>query len=278
MNRVLAKIKSQKHPVRFLISRVLWYTGLGRILTIRLPSGVRIRFFPTAASASFWVDPAHSMDDGLFIGNYLAEGDTFIDVGANIGYLTLTGARKVGTTGHVISLEPHPRTFRFLNKNIRLNQLTNIQTHNVAVGDTKATLSFSDSKSDEQNFITENGPLSVGLTTLDDLFDGASVELLKIDTEGYELFVLKGASKILPKTKLIFLESFQTHFDRYNYHRKDIVDLLARSHFKVFKFVSANELREIDPRSDLGEFENLVAVGDVAFLQSRMKNLTIVRI
>ena len=271
------KIKRKKRPIRFLLSRALWHSRLCYLFTIKFASGIKIRFFPTAGSSSFWIDPYSCIDEELFISSYLREGDTFIDVGANIGYITLTAAKKIGDSGKIISIEPHPRTFIFLNKNIKANAFMNIETYNLALGNEEGKISFSDSKSDEQNFITKSGIIDVSVKRLDELFNGPSVEFLKIDTEGYELFVLQGAKKTLTKTKTIFLEIFQSHFDRYNYKKKDLLRFLAEQEFKIFVFQSAKVLNEIDPNSeiDLEKFENIVATKDVSFLKSRLQGYSI---
>jgi FkbM family methyltransferase len=248
----------------------LWHSGLCRIFTITLPSKVKIRFYPTSASASFWADSDYSTSDAFFIDNYLAEGDTFIDIGANIGHLTLTGAKKVGRGGHVIAIEPNPRIFDFLNKNIQLNHFHNIKTYNVALGERNTVSNFSDNKSDEQNSLTETGSIQVCIKRLDDLFNGDSVALLKIDTEGYELPVLRGALNTISKTGLIFFESYQKHFDRYGYTTGDVLKLLIKNNFRVFKFLSERELKEINQTYNSETCENLIAVRDIDFLRKRL--------
>jgi FkbM family methyltransferase len=229
-------------------------------------------------SASFWFDRNLSSEDGYFITNYLRDGDNFIDIGANIGYLTMVGAKKVGRTGQVISIEPHPRTFNFLSGNIDLNHFTNIKAYNIAIGNENGKLHFSDSKSDEQNFITKRGPIEVEIKRLDDLFTDTSVELLKIDTEGYELSVLTGAPKTLSKIKVVYLETYKKHFDRYNYQGKDILDILIKNGFRVFRFLEKDKLQEINSSYCFDMLENIVAVRDVDFLRSRLNKLEILEI
>ena len=266
------RIKRQKNIIKFLVSRILWHSGLCRLFTIEFNSRIKIRFYPTAGSASFWVEPYSCIDEELFITNYLQEGDTFIDVGANIGYITLTAAKKIGNAGQVISIEPHPKTFSFLKRNIAFNKFNNIKTYNVAIGNESGRVSFTNSKSDEQNFITKAGPVEVQIKKLDEIFQGEHVDFLKIDTEGYELFVLEGAQEVLKKVKVIYLEVYQVHFDRYNYDSKKILSFLTALNFKIYTFQSAKTLKEIDYSSDtcLNKFENIVAIKDIEFFKSRL--------
>lgn len=258
---IISRIKVQKKPIRFLLSRVLWYSGLCRIFVVKLSHGIKIRFYPTSTSTALWTNP-YSFDEieVNFIWNYLMPGDTFIDVGANIGQLTLTGAKKVDKTGQVFSIEPHPSTFKFLNKNIKLNGFKNIKTYNLAIGDKNGKACFSNIRSDDQNFITDKGSIEIDVKKLDDLFLNKKIELLKIDTEGYELFVLNGALNLLKNTEAVYLEIYQTNFERYNYDIKKIVNLLLQNDFKVYRFLSQNKLEKIDSSYVSKECENLIAV------------------
>jgi FkbM family methyltransferase len=64
---------------------------------------------------------------------YLRPGDTFIDIGANIGYFSLLAASRVGSTGQVHSFEPNPETFKGLQHNVVLNGFKQIVLNNVAI-------------------------------------------------------------------------------------------------------------------------------------------------
>src|SRR5918992_2590666 len=67
-------------------------------------------------------------------------GDTVVDVGAAFGFYTIMASKKVGQQGKVVAIEPQPDNFEMLNKNIKLNSLTNISTLNYAVSSKKTTL------------------------------------------------------------------------------------------------------------------------------------------
>ena len=92
-------------------------------------------------------------------------------------------------------------------ENVKLNNLSNVALCNIAVGDTPGTVSFSDRHSDDQNSIVTSGDLHVELTTLDQLVSGLDhVHLLKIDVEGYELAVLRGATAVLRRCDAVLIE------------------------------------------------------------------------
>ena len=62
-------------------------------------------------------------------------GETFVDVGSNVGYYTLKLAKTIGRKGKIISIEPDPDSFEILRKNCELNNLETIELHNLAIGD-----------------------------------------------------------------------------------------------------------------------------------------------
>ena len=267
----LNKIKTQKRPIRFLLSRLLWYSRLCRFLKIHLPYGVVIVFYPTSLSAALWENRNDRKFDIDFIYYCLPEEGTFIDVGANIGVLSLIAAKKVGEKGKVISIEPHPRIFSFLSKNVELNKFNKcIYLRNVAIGDKAGEAFFSSIKSDDQNKImsNRNATIKVPVKKLDDMIDFNVIErisLLKVDTEGYEKFVFEGAHKTLKITECIYFESWETHFNNYGYSTKDVINLLSKYEFKIYKLKDGN-LFEIERGYISKKCENLIAIREPSVL------------
>jgi methylase of polypeptide subunit release factors len=140
----LKRLREEQRPIRFLLSRLLRLIRLCYFFTIR-KDGYRLRFYPTAVSATAWVDPSPFREE-LFIAKVLKRGDIYVDVGANIGAL----ACKAASMGcEVYAFEAHPRTFRFLKGNIRLNGFDNVVAINKALSDKSGTVRFSDLYSDE---------------------------------------------------------------------------------------------------------------------------------
>src|SRR5262249_10565914 len=152
----------------------------------------------------------------------IGEGDTVIDVGANIGAVTLAASRKVGRKGKVYSVEAHPHTYKYLRGNLSLNGATNVETFNVACGSASGTVSYSDKKSDYQKAVSEKG-LAVPMARLDEIVPaGKEIALLKVDVEGYEKFVLEGATELLPTVRSIYFKSYDHHFKQFAYSLRDI--------------------------------------------------------
>ncbi|MGB7759810.1 MAG: FkbM family methyltransferase [Bryobacteraceae bacterium] len=268
--RKLRRVLSEPQPLRFACSRVLWATGACRMLDIPR-CGYRLRFYPTALSASLWHQPDSFTEDERLLRAILRPGDTFVDVGANIGSLTMCASAAVGSAGSVFAFEPHPRTFHFLRGNMRWNRARNVQAFNLACGDgAMPAARLSSRRSDDQNAICpESEGVSVSAGTLDAVLGSAtSVSLLKIDVEGYELFVLRGASASLLRTKAILFESWQSHFRRYGYGLADVASFLSELGFTIYS-VYGDTLRPLVPGYQSECCENLLAVRDLEWFLGR---------
>ncbi len=254
-------LREQPNVSRFLVSRVLWRSRLCSLFNI-YKEGYRLRFHPTALSAILWINPQDRRSDEEFLRRYLKEKDTFVDVGANIGDLTLAAASVIGPNGRVYSLEAHPRTYGFLRKNIALNNCPNVLLFNLALGDKESEIVFSDLRGDDQNHVSENSRgISVKMSRLDDvLLSESHIQLLKIDVEGYEKFVLEGASRTLEKVICIYFESWERHFSRYGYACRDVVNLLINKGFTVLKFTSNESVVRVNVDHNSATCENLIAV------------------
>lgn len=145
-------------------------------------------------------------------------GDTFLDVGSHVGYLALTAARKVGPTGRVIAIDPQPYNCDRLMTNAALNGVEEIVKLYVAAvagydGDVtlnnqgardkaRLTLALAGVNDTRQRFVV---PVK-RLDTIAELEGLKAIRLLKIDVEGLELDVLRGASGTLPRVENIVLE------------------------------------------------------------------------
>ena len=171
-----------------------------------------------------------------------------IDVGANVGFTVMEGARSVGENGVVHAIEPHPFIHRCLEENLSLNQFSSpqVQRYAVAVADAPSELGaqFTDDRRDDMNFMVPKGSahhsgvnmktITVPVTTLDALFpDLLHCDLLKIDVEGVELAVLLGASRLLKKTRQILIEAGDPNSARHGFTADDLLAYLESAGFEV---------------------------------------------
>ena len=145
-----------------------------------------------------------------FVIDNLAEGDTFIDIGAYIGYYTLIASRIVGPGGKVISVEPSPSIFKKLINNVTINDAQNVVAINVGVADHSHTANFflchksNASRSgvnidpnDKDFFFEAKIPLEpIGnLVAMNDL---RRAKIIKFDVEGAEASVIRSILNTMP--------------------------------------------------------------------------------
>ena len=147
----------------------------------------------------------------------LLPGMTFIDVGANIGIYTSIAARLIEPIGIAYSFEPVPENFEILKRNLAKNNLTNVVTEQVAIGDRigRSVLYLDDNSIGTHSLLRrrpsyrQDQEVDVSVTTLDAYFSSKMpiiIDLLKIDVEGYEPFALEGATILLRRTNKILIE------------------------------------------------------------------------
>jgi FkbM family methyltransferase len=268
MKNYVRLVWGHKRPVRFLMARLLMATGACRWLTIP-QRGFILRFHPANLSSQLWIDP-HERDDSLVLYRaYLQAGDRIVDVGANIGQTVLAASAQVGVAGRVMAIEPHPRTFKFLQENIALNEIANVELFNVALGANAGSAAFSDDRRDDMNRI-DGGPLQVAVSRLDDLIqDPAPIALLKVDVEGYEKFVFTGATKLLQRTQCVYFEVSELHFRRFGYTIRDLLLLLEGAGFRLFRPQPPDQFVPISAAFATGECENLLALRDAGDFMRR---------
>ena len=173
--------------------------------------------------------------------NHINEGDQVGDIGANIGYYSLIMSKKVGPKGMVYAFEPDPESFYILKKNIIANNAFNIKAYSTALSFKKADKLLFLSKSnfgDHRMFEDKNEKytrhsIKIKTDSLDNiLFNEKTyhkIKLLKIDTQGYEPLVIKGATGIIKKDKpLLFMEYWPYGYKCIKTSGKKMIDFLKK--------------------------------------------------
>ncbi len=136
-------------------------------------------------------------------GSLCKPGMNVVDVGANLGLHSLRMSREVGSAGRVWAFEADAANFRCLEENLRANACANALAFNYAVGNaTRSTVLFRSAShsGDHRVYSTVTGRESVPveMTTLDDFFPaGQRIDLIKIDVQGAEGFVMEGMRRLL---------------------------------------------------------------------------------
>lgn len=151
---------------------------------------------------------------------YLNKGNTFVDLGANEGYFSVLGAKRCGANGAVLAIEPQERLLAIIDENLRLNGIKSVRVANVAVTDHagKAVIhlaSDTNSGSSGLHRVTKYKVKmqDVKACTLTQLLSEERIEtvdLLKVDIEGFEYEALLG-SKELFERKIIRVLALELH-------------------------------------------------------------------
>jgi FkbM family methyltransferase len=140
-----------------------------------------------------------------YLGRLLTPGGVFVDAGACFGIYTLAAARLVGVQGRVLAFEPAMRSFQVLRRNVALNNLSNVSVFREALSASQGRAQLHHHPDSSRNSLgKQDCPIEeveeVPTRSLDEALQDAGIEnvqLIKIDTEGAEELVLRGAQKLL---------------------------------------------------------------------------------
>lgn len=174
----------------------------------------------------------------------LRPGDTFADVGANVGIYTLLGAHHVGKGGQVHSFEAIEDVATLLRRNVALNAFEQVEIVPSAVGREPGNVTLYRVVGGASGLTSgypwreeETEPVEVPLTTLDAHYDGRpSPRLIKIDVEGMEFDVLRGADALLSRddAPLVVFEISPARIEKLDYGPEDVLGYLASHGFTVY--------------------------------------------
>lgn len=210
-------------------------TTLSLNLTLRdRAHAITLSLDPGQMSQKFMLDDLgagrlYEAETSHFIGSILAPGDTFIDVGAHVGYFSLLASVLVGPAGRVYAFEPEASNHAHLLEHMELNGVTNLVPNFMAVGAAPGVARFHvNADNDGGHALWEVGrhPFNartrarpdtrrVYLTSLDDYFAGRDVSRLKavkMDAEGAEHDILRGGAGMLARSGVPFIISEVNRF------------------------------------------------------------------
>ncbi len=166
----------------------------------------------------------------------LPTNSIFIDVGANQGCTSILASKVLNNDkndGVVIAFEPSQSSYKLMKKNIDLNICKNIFTFNKAISSEKSELYLdeSDIENSGASHISEKGnPIVASTITVDDIRKISKHKniYVKIDTEGYEMFVLQGLKDLFKENLIrkILIEIDETNLIRYGCNSKEIYNCL----------------------------------------------------
>lgn len=164
----------------------------------------------------------------------LPRGTVFFDIGANIGLYTVSASLQVGSAGQVVAFEAHPLLCRFLTENVARNSPGNVAIENAAVGDETGSLklAFNERNPGETHVAVGNETgETVPCIRLDDYCERrgiARVDYMKLDVEGYETAVLRGAESVVRGNPDILVQTEYEPLHRARYGAADELEELLR--------------------------------------------------
>lgn len=221
--------------LRRLYHGLLYLQSGGRGLECSLPDGETIRVLPAYRHMSW------NLSEYSAFKRALNPGDIALDVGANAGGYALLFGQWVGKDGKVFAFEPAPETYSGLCRHIELNALARIVTPvRAAVSDNSVTAEFRAVGSHGMNRLVTSAEdasaasiVKVPTITLDQFCARENIlpNLIKIDVEGFELAVLRGAREIIKacgKDMSLFIELHPTTWREIGITKEDVIEELDR--------------------------------------------------
>lgn len=173
-----------------------WRTRVGDLLPPSLAVPLRSRF-----------GPSREAEMGL-VAEFVSPGDTCVDVGANKGTWTQAMSSRVGPQGRVIAIEPQRALAAYLDQ--AFARSPQVSVRNAAVSDQPGTMQLCIPQEDGRpvrghaslsRVVSEATYETVAVSTLDDVIGDACPSFMKIDVEGHELAVLRGARQFLERCR-----------------------------------------------------------------------------
>lgn len=254
------------------------------------PSKAKYRYYESAQGLVFQLDPANDQgveralyqtgyyERGLlsFLVQNLKDGDTFVDVGANIGYFTATLPVLKRGKIKVWSFEAHPTLFRRLEDHLRVNKVfDNVHAFHCALGAEKGEIELFDNfhinKGAASAFNLNEGanPSShiVPLFTMDEWVEqmGCAPNWIKIDVEGMEWDVLKGARKTIKKYQPVLIVEYSSFEERGKEHQENLKNgLMSMDCYDFYKLSNTKDrpgkLTLLDTDSDWPKDDNIICL------------------
>jgi FkbM family methyltransferase len=181
---------------------------------VRFPGGVRLRLDLRESLQRDFYFGLYDQHELRLVARHLRGGGDFIDVGAHIGIYAVRAAVELRGRGRVLAFEPNPNARKQLVENLALNGCENAIVVPAAVAASTGRAYLHVPASDDPSFssleggrFAEGAPLQVDTTTVDDAVaeHGLRPSAMKIDVEGMELEVLRGAERTLADARPLLI-------------------------------------------------------------------------
>jgi len=217
-------------------------------------NGCQLSLIPNDAGISeeLLVFNCHEPFSTKILSNNLQEGMVCLDVGGNLGYYATLESKKIGKSGRVIVLEPSPLNFKYLTKNLSLQNQSNYELFNYACGNREGEVQFLISKhsntsrvlKDHEKPSADMNLIKVPVIKLDDFMEKKGIkklDILRMDVEGYEVEILEGAKDLIRNFQPNI--QIEVHLQRLGpKNTKKVLEMFQNAGYKNIYFIA----RELD--------------------------------
>jgi FkbM family methyltransferase len=273
IHRGLRRPEVRRHPIRAISRRIRWrwhwkWSPRTPIVLDDWWRNLRIAL-PRTSNAALLYYRTHSDESLLWLLQALLwPRMTFLDVGAHIGAFTLVGAKMVGNEGRVVAMEPMPPCAAAIRRNAAMNAMTNVEVYDGALGSSSGKIGFISDSQRSGGWIAASADrvtFEAQCWTLDEFLDHAGltrVDVMKLDTCGNELPVLRGGAQALRcgrvRTLVMKLYNPDVTRERFGYDSHESLQVLRELGFQM-KLVSQHDAFPISRPEDIDcHFDRLV--------------------
>ena len=180
----------------------------------------------------------------------IAPDSTIIDVGANIGFLSIKFSKWISKKGLVIAIEPEPLNVQLLKQSLGEKQISNVEVINGAAAEKEGALFLKLNPLNPADHRLSDQGIPIKAFTIDSLLDGKGrlpVSLIKIDVQGAETRVLQGAKNTISQYKpIIFIEIDDESLNAAGFTSNGLIDLLRSYGYDLWD----EQIKQVRPYSE----------------------------
>lgn len=236
-----------------ILIKLCYFIGWPKFIRIR--SGfLKNYFWTTKTSDTTYALGSYEQEAFAILNDYLKLDDVVFDIGANLGYFSLYFSKK-SINGNIYSFEPIPESKKLLDTHLKINKVSNVYTFQLGISDSVTEIEFTNSKNLAANTYKKESPIFektskvlVKTTTIDEFVKTNKInrlDFVKIDVEGAELDVLRGAEKTLQTLKpKLLLATHDCHIEGIKQQCLNFLTQLG------YSFQSSGESKEIEGQED----------------------------
>jgi len=210
------------------------------------------------------------------IEHYIEKNDVVFDIGTNMGFYTLWMSRFIDEFGEIHCFEPDKQNYSRLQTNIAFNQIEGIiKTNRCAVSDSDGWVKFTEGRDGENHIsnIALDSAVEVQSITLDTYFEFHGIQhiaYMKIDVEGFELQVLKGAKKLLENKKIDIIQlEINQQLNNAGTKVNDLLFFLENYGYNLYCYETVTG--SLNPIQYTQERENYFAIADILKVNERIR-------